>query len=155
MPKIRARGKLHRNDKLVRQTMPICRLEKSSPTSSPGSSSWWRARKENTLVNTVLNSVVIGLYIWPWHVLWGFCYNKYDWFTAITSCNWALWLVVWLINKDFHNNNLLTVKCMLRQGTKLVACQYFPTFSLISGTIYNGACEYKYKRHILVLLWAQ
>jgi hypothetical protein len=43
-----------------------------------------------------------------------------------------------MIYKDFHNNNLFLVKCMLRQGAKLVSGKYFPTFSLMSGTIYNG-----------------
>ena len=53
-----------------------------------------------------------------------------------------------MIYKDFHNNNLFTVKCVLRQVTKLVSGQYFPTFSLISGTIYNGYRGVnKYRHH--------
>ena len=53
-----------------------------------------------------------------------------------------------MIYKDFHNN-LFTVKCMLRQGAKkLVSGKYFPTFSLISGTIYNGHSGLnKYRHH--------
>ena len=37
---------------------------------------------------------------------------------------------------------------MLRQGAKLVSGNYFPTFSLISGTIYNGHRGVnKYRHH--------